>query len=337
MDATTPHEVGARWLAAMRAGDWEGAWRQTDRLELPRRRAQHAAGFVREAHHLVWDGSPFDGRSVLVRCEHGLGDTLQFSRFLPAVAARARELHVMVQPPLVELLRAVPGIGQVHNGWRGPDWPAHELEVEVMELAYALRASADTLPPPLPFDTAAASPFADLDRSLRSDGRLRVGLLWAASEWDPSRSIPLAQLRTLLDLPHVRFFGLQQGPAALQAAAAGWPIEPLWDRTTSVVDAAAAMRHLDLVVCVDGMPAHLAGSLGRPTWLLLKHDADWRWMDDRSDSPWYPAMRLWRQSRPGDWASLVGRVARGLQLLSDPTGRRGELLPGNAPALATMS
>lgn len=300
----------------MRAGDWATAWHCTDQLEASRRQARQDAGFARQPHHLAWDGTPFDGRSVLVRCEHGLGDTLQFSRFLPALARRARDLHVMAQPHLLPLLRRVPGIGQIHDGWAGPDWPPHELEVEVMELAYALRASPATLAPPLPF-AAQLDPLPGLDDG---SGRLRVGLLWAASDWDPSRSLPLAALQPLLALPQLRWFSLQQGPAAQALDAMQWPVEPLWQRTARIDDAAAAMLALDLVVAVDGMPAHLAASLGRPTWLLLKHRADWRWGSRQVDTPWYPSMRLLRQPRPGDWDAALRELATALQ-------RRASLLP----------
>lgn len=293
----------------MRAGDWAMAWHCTDRLEAPRRAARQQPGFVRQPHHLVWDGTPLDGRSVLVRCEHGLGDTLQFSRFLPALARRARALHVMAQPPLLALLRHVPGIGQVHDGWAGPDWPPHELEVEVMELAYAERATPATLAPPLPF-AQHLDPMPGLDDG---SSRLRVGLLWAASDWDPSRSVPLPVLEPLLDMPHLRWFSLQQGPAAQALDATRWPIEPLWHRTADVEDAARAMLALDLVVTIDGMPAHLAASLGRPTWLLLKHHADWRWGSQQVSTPWYPSMRLLRQPVPGDWSGLVHAVTAALR------------------------
>ncbi|MGZ5181240.1 MAG: hypothetical protein ACXWC2_12220 [Ramlibacter sp.] len=333
MDTDAPEQVGAGWEAAMRAGDWEAAWRHTDRIELARRRAQRQPGFERAPHHLVWDGSGFDGRSVLVRCEHGLGDTLQFSRFLPALAARARELHVMAQPHLLRLLRPVPGIGQVHDGWAGPDWPPHELEVEVMELAYALRATPASVPPPLPFARHLA-PMRGLDDG---SGRLKVGLLWAASDWDPSRSVPWPALEPLLALPGARFFSLQQGPAALAAERAGWPVEPLWRRTGEVADAAAAMLALDLVVAVDGMPVHLAGSLGRPTWVLLKHHADWRWGAGTHGTPWYPALRLFRQARPGDWHGAVAQVIQALRALPvAPTTAIGARLPHPGRAMPTI-
>src|SRR4051812_3985327 len=101
----------------MQGGDWLEAWRQTDRIEIPRRQAQAAAGFVRQPHQLVWDGTPFDGRSVLVRCLHGLGDTLQFIRFVPSICRAAREVHLLVQPQLLTLLRGAPGLGAVSNAW----------------------------------------------------------------------------------------------------------------------------------------------------------------------------------------------------------------------------
>ena len=333
MQDEAPDVLGARWEAAMRAGDWPTAWHCTDQLEAPRRHAQHLPGFVRETHHLVWDGTPFEGRSVLVRCEHGLGDTLQFSRFLPGLARCARELHVMAQPHLLALLRRVPGLGQVHDGWAGPNWPAHELEVEVMELAYALRASPATLAAPLPF-AAHVDPMPGLDDG---SGRLRVGLLWAASDWDISRSVPLPALQPLLELPHVRWFSLQQGPAAEALDAMHWPIEPLWHRTGKVEDAAAAMQAMDLVVSIDGMPAHLAASLGRPTWLLLKHHADWRWGSQQATTPWYPSMRLLRQPRPGDWDALVAEVGGRLHALAcAPTATSATGRPAAPPVRSTV-
>lgn len=314
-------EVATAWMAAMRRGDFAEAWRQTDRIELPRRARQGQAGFVREPQHLRWDGTPFEGRRVLVRCEHGLGDTLQFIRFVPQLAAIAREVHVMVQPALLELFAGAPQLGAVHNGWT--QWwppPPHEVEVEIMELAYALRVTAPTLPAPYPHlrDRAAGKLPIELPR----DAGLRVGLLWAASDWDASRSIPLELLRPLLQLPDVRFFSLQQGDAGDDPRVTQLGIEPLSRHTADIVAAAAAVLELDLVITVDNMMAHLAGTLGRPTWVLLKHEADWRWMDGRADSPWYPSIRLFRQPRPGDWEAVVERAAAALaEMGSAPDSR----------------
>jgi hypothetical protein len=306
-------DVSTEWFAAMRRGDWEQAWRATDRVELPRRARQHRPGFVQRPQYLRWDGTPTAGRVVLVRCEHGLGDTLQFMRFVPQLGAR--QVHFMVQPQLVGLLRGAPGLGDVRNYWTDDPAPAHEVDIEVMELAYALRTTLATLPPPYPH-LPAQLPRPKLE--IPGDGRLRVGLLWSASDWDRSRSIPLHVLAPLFGVEEVQFFSLQQGEAANDPLLQRLDIERLSPQTVAIEDAAAAMCALDLVISVDGMPAHLAGTLGRPTWVLLKHDADWRWMERRRDSPWYPTVRLFRQPAPGDWEAAVKEAAEALSAPGSP-------------------
>jgi ADP-heptose:LPS heptosyltransferase len=141
---------------------------------------------------------------------------------------------------------------------------------------------------------------------------LRVGLIWAASDWDRTRSIPLHALAPLGGVPGIRFYSLQQGEQAAASAHAPFAIEPYSTHTGEIVAAAAAMLELDLVITVDAMAAHLAGALGRPVWVLLKHEADWRWMDAVPTSPWYPTMRLFRQARAGDWTSVAHDVAHAL-------------------------
>jgi hypothetical protein len=315
-------DVSHDWFAAMRRGDWESAWRATDRIELPRRARQRASGFVRASEHLRWDGTPMAGRSVLVRCEHGLGDTLQFLRFVPLL--QARQVHLLVQPPLVALLRGAPGLGEVRNYWTEEPLPPHEVDLEVMELAYALRMTVPRLPPPyphLPQQLPRTLPFA-----LGDEGRLRVGMVWAASDWDETRSVPLPALAPLFALEQVQFFSLQQGEAAADPLLQRLDIEPLSAHTAAITLAAAAMCALDLVICVDAMPAHLAGTLGLPTWVLLKHEADWRWMDAREDSPWYPTMRLFRQPRAGDWDAVAKRVASELHSFAQARRRTSDAM-----------
>jgi hypothetical protein len=297
----------------MRAGDWEAAWRQTDRIEALRRVRQHEPGFVRDSSHLVWDGTPFEGRRVLVRCLHGLGDTLQFMRFVPLIAQRARHLDFLVQPMLLSLLHGAPGLGEVSNCWTD-DPPPHEVEIEVMELPYALRCRLQTLPGPyayLPAQVRHRRPAC-----VAHDGRLRVALLWSASDWDTSRSVPLRLLEPVLRTAGAAFHSLQQGEAARDANIQRLGLVALSPHTTDIADAAAAMLEMDLVITPDGMPAHLAGTLGVPTWIMLRHDADWRWMDGRPDSPWYPGVRLFRQRAPGDWAGVVHEVAQALAKLT---------------------
>ena len=302
-------DVSGEWFAAMRRGDWEAAWRATDRIELPRRARQHEPGFARRPEQLRWDGTPFAGRSVLVRCEHGLGDTLQFMRFLPLL--RARHVHFLVQPPLVDLLRDAPGLGEVRNYWTDDPLPPHDADTEVMELAYALRITLPQLPPPylLPRQRLPSADTLDIP----DEGRLRVGLVWSCSH---------SELAPLFALDEVRFFSLQQGEPAADPLVGRFGIAPLSARTGELRMAAAAMGELDLVISIDSMPVHLAGCLGRPTWVLLKHEADWRWMDGREDSPWYPTVRLFRQPRPGDWRGLARQVAASLATVAAAQTRR---------------
>lgn len=309
-EEASPGEVAAAWLAAMRRGDWEEAWRQTDLIELPRRWAQAHQAFVRGPQHLKWDGTAFAGRRVLIRCEHGLGDTLQFIRFVPAIARIAREVHLLVQPQLLSLLKGAPGLGHVHNAWTDEPAPAHDVEIEVMELAYALRADIGKVPPPYPHLRERVAGQGAV--ALPQDGGLRVGVLWAASDWDDTRSIPLAALEPLFAVQRARFFSLQQGKAASDPLLQRLPVVSLSNSTREIAAAAAAMLQLDLVITVDGMPAHLAGTLGRATWTLLKHEADWRWMEAREDTPWYPGMRLFRQLRPGNWDGVIRAAAQAL-------------------------
>jgi hypothetical protein len=309
-----PEPPDSPWMDAMRRGDFEGAWRETDRVELARRAEERAGRYVWQPHHLLWNGEPFAARRVLVRCNHGLGDTLQFARFLPKVRAVARELTVLVQPTLVELMSQDESFGEVRNGWTKDPPPTHDVAVEIMELAYAFRCTAETLPKSVPYLPAHALRERATGLPIpKGRGELRVGLLWAASEWETRRSIPLRLLDALERIEGVRYFSLQQGRPADECGASPLDIQPLSQHTQAVADAAAAMLQLDLIVTVDCMAAHLAGALGRPVWMLLRHEADWRWMQHRADSPWYPTMRIFRQPREGAWEPVVEEVAAALR------------------------
>ena len=253
-------DVGARWEAAMRAGHWEAAWQQTDRIELPRRLRQREPGFVPGPQHLRWDGTPLAGRSVLVRCLHGLGDTLQFMRFVPQLASQASELHFLVQPSLLDLLQSAPGLGQVSNAWTDHP-PPHEVEIEVMELAYALRSTPATVPPPDPrlSDWVGTRQVFVLPAE---PAQRRVGLLWAASDWDPTRSIPLEQLEPLLSMPGVRWFDLQQGEHPRDPR-----MVPLWRQTANAL-AAAAGEGRPVPHQLVGLPHEAGLRLGDPPRVL---------------------------------------------------------------------
>jgi hypothetical protein len=236
-----------------------------------------------------------------VHCYHGLGDTLQFCRYLPRVAAVAREVTVWAQAkllPLLATLRAPLQLLPLHDGAPGVD---REMDVEVMELPHVFRSTPETLPAEVPY-------LHVLPEPLDADERPRVGLVWRAGEWDQSRSVPFASLDPLVTLP-VSWYVLQGEPGIGERPDGFGTLAG----TADIVAAARTMRSLDLVITVDSMAAHLAGALGTRVWTMLSAAADWRWMDGRDDSPWYPTMRLFRQERPGEWQPVVERVARALR------------------------
>jgi hypothetical protein len=318
--AGPPHDgsgdapAGDSWLRHIRAGAWDAAWRVSDAVL--RARGGVPCTHLPRHEQWVWDGTPLDGRRVLVRCYHGLGDTLQFVRFVPGLRAVASEVTLWAQPALLPLLATMRGVGPcepLHDGTPGVPF---DVDVEVMELAHVARATPATLPPPPHFDLAPA-------RLVRG-GRLAVGLAWECGDWNrATRAVPFELLAPLAQLPGVELPVLQRGAALGECG----PSFAVVSGRDDVLEAARVMRALDLVISADSMPAHLAGSLGVPVWTLLPHEADWRWMDGRDDTPWYPTMRLFRQPRPGDWPAVVARVADALARLAADPARSSLLRP----------
>ncbi len=310
----------------MRAGAFDKAWAVSDTVLAARDPATRDDPALPYHLRWVWDGQPLDGRRVLVRCYHGLGDTLQFCRYLPPLRARVAELTVEAQPELVPLLRTLPGPDRVVPFRPDAPTPAPECCVEIMELAHALRLAPNGAPylsaEPLPRLQAFALP--------RPAAGLLVGLCWRAGGWDPGRSVPLAALAPLGQVPGVRLVSLQRGPGLEELAGAGAPpLLDTGDRSADVTAVARLMAGLDLVITVDTMVAHLAGALGRPTWLLLPAEADWRWMLGRS-TLWYDSVHLYRQPSPGRWTAPLAGLHADLaalaqrSVLENPAERTGE-------------
>ena len=312
------------WVKAMLAGDFEAAWRETDRIEIRRRELERRHCFQWHPDYLLWNGTDWRGKSVVVRCNHGLGDTLQFFRFLPTIATSAQRTVVMVQPALQSLLKSVWSGVEVRNGWLNKGEVEFEprVEMEIMELAYILRITPSTLSRYPSF--LAHAPFAPSKIPLLAADRCRprIGVLWAASSWDPSRSIPAAQLRSLSRGLDADFYSLQQSLTQAERSEVPQSFYDISPWTAEILDLAIAMQSMDLVITVDGMAAHLAGSLEKPFWLLLKQNCDWRWMASGSRSPWYPSARLFRQHKKGDWESVVQEVNFELQRLTSLGGGR---------------
>jgi hypothetical protein len=292
-----------------------------------------AANPVRQAGP-AWTGAQdIAGRTVLLYCEQGLGDTLQFLRFVPAVLARGATVKLAVQPDIIPLLPALPGVTPVPLDQGVPEF---DLQCPLVSLPAALGLGLDdlaaTAAPYLqpPAERAAAwaarlapPPAASGLFARRSPARppYRVGLAWSGNPGhanDRNRSLALRQLAPILAVPGCQFHVVQKDVrdtdiAALMAATGASP--PLVDPRGLIGDlgdTAAIMARMDLVISVDTATAHLAGALGRPLWLLLPAVPDWRWLLRREDSPWYPTARLFRQRIAGDWAEVVERVAAAL-------------------------
>ena len=298
--------TGQLWWQHMLAGNFEAAWQINDARRL---------ASVPDPHRM-WDGSPIHGRHLMLRCLHGLGDAVQLLRYAPLLRALAASLTVEVPPALVDLALCFPSIDHVIT-WGEQALvtpPAWDLQIEINELPYLFRTTLATIP---------LTPCLHLPPSAREQARAalapiphpRIGLAWQSSAWNPARSLPMPLLREALRGIPAHLVSLQT-PA--DEAASGWTdavqtaamcTDPTLHTANicgpGLLPLACAIAHLDLVITVDTLAAHLAGALGRPTCLLLQHHADWRWLSTRPDSPWYPTLRLYRQpaSRfPGDSA-----------------------------------
>lgn len=275
-----------------------------------------------------WDGGALDGRRILLTTEQGLGDTIHFVRYATLVAARGGRVVLDCPAPLKRLMQTVPGVEHVVA--RGVDpLPDFDFICPLLSLPWIFQTTLETVPADVPYV------YADPERVERweerfdpQDKRLRVGLVWGgnpAHRNERNRSLPLRMLAPLGDVDGAAFYSLQKGPAAAQAAdtSAGLSLIDWTGDLDDFTDTAALVENLDLVIAVDTSVAHLAGAMARPTWVLLPAHPDFRWMLDRSDSPWYPTMQLFRQPRPRDWATVIDRVAAALrQAVADHTKAR---------------
>lgn len=298
------------WLDAMRRGDFAAAWKISDAL-LPVTRTQDHRTLPRHEQS-IWNGKSVAGKRVLVRCYHGLGDTIQFIRYAALLKRIAAQVIVWVQPSLIPLLRGVEGIDQLLPLHDGVPEVEYDVDVELNELPYLFRTTIDNVPADVPYLRVDPAPLPS------TEDRIRVGLIWRSGEWDASRSIPFPLLQPLIRVPDVEWHILQR-----DAHLAGWNGDfGLLSGGDNPLDDARIMRALDLVISVDTMTAHLAGALGQCTWTLLPFNADWRWMKNREDSPWYPTMRLFRQKREGEWNDVIDEIASSLCLYVSVVGKQ---------------
>lgn len=264
-----------------------------------------------------WSGAePIDGRTFFVHSEQGLGDTLQFMRYVPLLAARGASVVFEVQSALVDLLHDFDGAQRVIA--RGDPIPEFDLHCPLLSLPAALGTDLATIPAKVPYlraDPARVESWTGRLAGLPASAR--IGVVWAGNPNhgnDHNRSIPFAAFRTILNHPGVTFISLQKEIRASEldaVSAQSFPFDPGVE-LHSFADTAALVSALDAVITVDTSIAHLAGALGKPTWILLPFAPDWRWMLERPDTPWYPTARLYRQPRPGDWTTPLAAVREAL-------------------------
>lgn len=296
-------QIPNAWMQCMRLGNFEEAWKLSDKVL--------AAGVNRDPqlprhYQCVWDGRPLTGKRVLVRCYHGLGDTIQFIRYIPKLKQIAKEVIVWAQEQLLELLKGIPGIDLLLPLHDGAPEVSYDVDLEVMELPFIFRTTLNTIPCKIPY--LHVQPL-----SLSDENKFNVGLVWQSGNWNQSRCIPFEALAPLAALKNVNLYILQAN-----AEEAGWKegfgIHP---GAFDLYNYAKVIRGLDLMISADSMPAHLAGAMNVPVWTILHDQADWRWMNERTDSPWYPSMKLFRQQEQGNWTKVIEEVKEELQNLAD--------------------
>ena len=262
-----------------------------------------------------WKGEPIEGAWILLHAEQGFGDTIQFLRYVPMVAALGARIILEVHPELRSLVASTNGVRQVIS--RGDPLPKFEWQCPLLSLPLAFGTELQNIPANIPYLGSDFEAAKWLHKEHATD--LHVGLVWAGGAInviDRERSLSLAALNSLWQVKGVSFYSLQRGPVSAEAETSSFPFAGSQPQAGDFAATAAAISQLDLVVSVDTSVAHLAGALGIPVWILLPARSDWRWLTDRDDSPWYPSAKLFRQQVEGEWSSVITRVAAELSHLA---------------------
>jgi len=299
-------------IALLRAGRFAEGWNEYAWRHLTPHLRRQALALPDD---LRWNGQALRGRTIVLTDEQGIGDAIQFFRYVPMVAARApaRLIHVAF-PALAPLFRMAAPVAEVLDALPfGTDLHYHST---TMGLAQVFNTQLATIPGSVPYLLPDPGRVDDWARRLAGDARPRIGLAWSgnpAHQNDRQRSIPAELLLRLTGLPG-SFVSLQRDvrPADSEALRACAALRGIGTELTDFAETAAAIANLDLVISVDTAVAHLAGAMGKPVWVLLPRVADWRWLEHRADSPWYPTARLFRAASDG-WGPVVARVAAALR------------------------
>jgi tetratricopeptide (TPR) repeat protein len=308
--ARTPDHALAHYNAALvllHLGEFRRGWQEYEwRWETPFFAPQR-----RNFTQPLWRGEDIAGRTILLHAEQGFGDAIQFLRYVSLVAARGAQVIVEVPRELADLAGSVAEPGAMVC--RGNPLPRFDVHCPLMSLPLAFGTELASIPPPTPYLAASPHRIAQWRERIALGGRPHIGLVWSgrpSHDNDAARSIPFADLAPLVAAGKARFVSLQPDVRETDRdAVSRSPLIRLSHPFANFADTAAVISLLDVVVTVDTSVAHLAGALGKPVYILLPWASDFRWLLDRTDSPWYPTARLFRQPVPGDWASVIARVA----------------------------
>lgn len=297
-------------LLQLLTGDFAHGW---EAYESRWRVGSHPPRIFRQP---LWNGESLGGRRILFHAEQGLGDTIHFVRYASLVRQRGGRVILECQPGLARLLRYACGVDEVIVA--GDPLPPFDTHLPLLSLPRVLQTTLDNIPADVPYVNLPAKTSADVSVLLRAgNGNRRIGIVWAGSESNPNdrnRSCPPTYFKTVAEQRGIVLYSLQKGPRGLpHSDVPDLPVTDLSSLLVDFYDTAMVIRHLDLIITVDTAVAHLAGALGRPVWVLLPFAPDWRWLLNREDSPWYPSMRLFRQTSPGDWASVFSRITEAIK------------------------
>ncbi len=314
--ALQPGYADAHWLlshALLVTGKWPEGWDEYEWRWHRMKAAQYHHGRAERR----WKGEDLEGKTILLYAEQGMGDAVQFIRYAPLVEARGATVAVECRAELVPLLQEAEGVSVVHA--RGGSEPRYDVACPLLSLPSMFRTTLETIPASVPYLRAGEQRVALWRQKLEPfRDKVCAGLVWAGNAGhanDRKRSVPFEYLGPLASVPGVQFFSVQKGSAGDPRCmvADGFPLIDWTGGLQDFADTAALISELDLVITVDTAVAHVAGALGVEVWMLVPSVPDWRWLLDRSDSPWYPSMQLFRQPSSGGWHVVVDAVRGRLQ------------------------
>lgn len=292
-------------------GDFEDGWKGYE----ARREMREFIPHIRSFPQPYWDGSPLDGRTILLHAEQGLGDSIQYLRYIKKIAGHGGKIVVELQAALAPLAAQIKEIDTFVP--RGEPFPDFDVHAGLLSLPFLFETRLDTIPTEVPYLGPGNAPCVfDFSQS----GKFKVGFVWGGNpehKNDRNRSLDASYFGPLLKTPNTAFFSLQVGDREAELSETDFSsnVTNLGSTLRDFGATASAIGQLDLVICVDTSVAHLAGAMAKPVWLLLPIAPDFRWLLDRDDSPWYPTMRLFRQPKTGDWNSVFSDVSRELKRL----------------------